>query len=127
MRRWFRETGRDMFGRGVEASPASPGKARPSTDGTANRKLGPGDDGDDLDRRAARWRNPTNLGLAARLDAFRSGNAIAVLDAQRARMQELSERAAELEKAAECFRLVGDEKTAAVFAEQAAALHRSGA
>jgi hypothetical protein len=42
-------------------------------------------------------------------------------------MQELSERAAELEKAAERFRLAGDEKTAASFAEQAAALRRAGA
>jgi hypothetical protein len=42
-------------------------------------------------------------------------------------MQQLSERAAELEKAAERFRLAGDEKTAASFAEQAAALRRAGA
>ena len=50
-----------------------------------------------------------------------------MLDAQRAGMQELSERAAELEKAAERFRLAGDEKMAASFAEQAAALRRAGA
>jgi hypothetical protein len=117
-----------MFGRAIDANPASPGQAEPSADdASAIRSLGHDDNRGDLDRPADRWRNPTSLGLAGRLDAFRRGNARAVLDAQRAGMQELSERAAELEKAGERFRLAGDEETAASFAEQAAALRRAGA
>jgi hypothetical protein len=127
MRRRSKGTGRDMFGRAIDANPA-PGQAEPSADAaSANGSTGHGDNRGALDHLADRWRNPTNLGLAGRLDAFRRGNARAVLDAQRAGMQQLSDRAAELEKAAERFRLAGDEKTAASFAEQAAALRRAGA
>jgi len=114
-----------MFGRAVDATPESPGQADRSADGaSANRSLRRGDD---PDHPADRWRNATSLGLAARMDAFRRGNARAVLDTQSAETQKLSERAAELEKAAERFRLSGDEKAAASFAEQAAALRRAGA
>jgi hypothetical protein len=42
-------------------------------------------------------------------------------------MQQLSDRAAECEKAAERFRLAGDEKAAASFAEEAEELRRAGA
>jgi GNAT superfamily N-acetyltransferase len=125
MRWWPTETAHDMFGRAIEASPEPPGELRATAAGAADRSPRCGDPGDQLEPRAARWRNPTNLGLAARLEAFRGGNPGAVLDAQREGLQELSERAAELEKAAERFRLTGDEKTAALFAEQAAALRRS--
>jgi len=48
-------------------------------------------------------------------------------DAQRADLQHLAERAAELEAAAERFRLAGNENMAASLAEEAAELRRAGA
>lgn len=105
-----------MFGRAVDASTTSPGQAPLSPDGaSANR------DASDS------WRNGTNLDFATRLDAFWRGRSRAVLDAQSARVQQLAERAAQLEEAAERFRRAGDEQTAASFAEQAAELRRAGA
>jgi hypothetical protein len=129
MPRWrFKKTERDMFGSAIGASATSPSQAPPSPGGAgANRTLDHGDNRSDLDHPSGRWRNPTNLGLAGTLDAFRRGNARAVLDAQRAEMRQLSERAAQLEQAAERFKQAGDEKTAASFAQEAAQLRRAGA
>jgi hypothetical protein len=49
------------------------------------------------------------------------------LDAQRAQVQYLAERAVQLEEAAERFKLAGNEKLAASFAQEAAELRHSGA
>jgi hypothetical protein len=64
--------------------------------------------------------------LAVILGFWRRGSR-AGLDAQRARVQYLAERAVELEEAAERFKLTGDEKMAASFAAEAAELRRAGA
>jgi hypothetical protein len=101
VRRRFKKTGRDMFGHAIDANITS----HPSDN----------------------WRDQTNLDLAGRLNAFWRGSSRAELDAQSARMQYLAERAVQLEEAAERFKLAGDEKMAASFAEQAAELRRAGA
>jgi hypothetical protein len=112
-----------MFGRALDG--ASSREPVPD-DAGAKRQRGPGYDRRHEDRPEIR-RSRTSLSLADRLEAFRTGRARTVLDAQRAEVQELAERAAELDKAAERFRRAGDEKTAASFAEQAAELRRAGA
>jgi hypothetical protein len=61
------------------------------------------------------------------LDAVWRGTSRAELNAQKARVQYLAERAAQLEQAAERFKQAGDEKTAASFAQEAAELRRAGA
>jgi hypothetical protein len=127
LRRRFKKAERDMFGGAIDASATSPSQAEPAPDGaSANRDLDNGANRGGVEQPSVGWRNQ-NVGLVGMLDAVWRGNARAVLDAQRAGMQELSERAAELEKAAERFKQAGDEKTAASFAEQAAELRRAGA
>ena len=99
-----------MFGRPIEASTKTPRQVAPSPDrASANRDLGDGDSRRRLEQ-ALLWRR----GLRAEQDA------------QRASVQHLAERAAQLEQAAERFRLAGDEKLAASFAEDAAKLRRAG-
>jgi hypothetical protein len=88
IRRRFKKTERDSFGRAIDVNTTSPSQAGPSPDdASANRDLGHGDNRGGLEHPSDKWRNQTNLDLAGRLDAFWRRSFRPELDAQSARVQ----------------------------------------